>query len=69
MDLHESKELIDWLMEKGLDLQDSAAVLCYITCGSTLGVSILNVFIDKNRKEEKTREKYSIPDWGNPITP
>lgn len=68
MDLEESKELIDWLMEKGLDLQDSAAVLCYITCGSSLGVSILNVFIDK-KKEENKREKYSIPDWGNPITP
>lgn len=67
--LEESKELCDWLMERGLGLEEVAHFLCDLGCGDSFAIALLKVFINRQEKLEKLHDKNPIPDWGNPITP
>lgn len=69
LDLAESKELCDWLLERGLGLDDAAYVLCDLACGDSLGIALLKVFKHRQLKLEETNAKNNMSDWGNPITP
>lgn len=69
LELDESMKLCDWLMERGLGLGEAAVVLADIACGDTLAIALLRVFKGRKILQEKTYEKNTIPDWGNPIVP
>ncbi len=64
LDIKESQELCDWLIQRGLGLGEAAYVLCDISLGDPLGLALVKTF---NRR--KDHDKSSNIDWGNPITP
>jgi hypothetical protein len=51
LNLFDSIELCDWLVDKGLSLEEAAHVLIEITMGDPLSVALMKIF-DK-RKGEK----------------
>lgn len=69
IELDDSIEIIDWLVEKGLGLGEAATCLCYYETGDSFALSLLKVFIDRKKQMEALHEKVDVPDWGNPITP
>lgn len=69
LDLKESKELCDWLLDRGLGLGEAAWVLADLACGDSLAIALLKVFKDRKLKLEAIHAKNTINDWGNPITP
>jgi len=69
LDVEESKELCDWLMERGLGLGETAHFLCDLGCGDTFAIALMKVFKHRQNLMEKLHAKKPIPDWGNPITP
>jgi hypothetical protein len=50
LDIHESKSLCEWLMEKGLSLKECARFLSFLETGESFACCLLGLFID--RKEE-----------------
>lgn len=68
LDLKESQELCDWLLERGVSLDEAACVLGDLTCGDTFGIALLKVFKHRKLNLEKRNEKDISYDWGNPIT-
>lgn len=69
LDLKESKELCDWLLDRGLGLCEAAWVLGDLACGDSLAIALLKVFKERKLKLEAIHAKNPINDWGNPITP
>lgn len=69
LDLKESQELFDWLMQRGLTLSESAYVLTCISCGDSLGLAFMKLFDHKEKNMERLYDKTSNSDWGNPLTP
>lgn len=69
LDLNESKELCDWLLDRGLGLGEAAWVLADLTCGDSLAIALLKVFKERKLKLEAIHAQVPISDWGNPITP
>lgn len=69
LDLNESKELCDWLLDRGLGLGEAAWVLGDLACGDSLAIALLKVFKERKLKLEAIHEKNPINDFGNPITP
>lgn len=65
LDLKESKELCDWLLQRGITLSEAACVLGDLSTGDTLCIALLRVF---NHRKEKSNENQFANDWGNPIT-
>lgn len=68
LDLKESQELFDWLLQRGLNLGEAAYVLCDIISGHSLGVALVKVWEYRNLLKEG-KDESSVFDWGNPITP
>jgi len=69
LDLDESKELCDWLMERGLGLGECAWVLADLACGDSFAIALIKVFNQRQKKLEAIHAKNPIPDWGCPLTP
>ncbi len=66
---HESKRLIDWLLERGLGVGESAFVVRDVECGHSLAWAISTVFEERKKIMERlNNEKLPNDDWGNPIT-
>lgn len=68
LDLKESQELCDWLLQRGIGLDEAACVLGDISCGDTLAIALLKVFNHRKSNMEKKHENLFSNDWGNPIT-
>ena len=69
MSIEETRNLFDWLLDRGLSLLEAAFVLTSLEQGNPLGVSLLEVFKTRYLTREMINEKLSISDWGNPIVP
>lgn len=69
LDLAESKELCDWLLDRGVTLGEAAYVLCNLACGDSLGIALLKMFKHRQLKQEENNAKNNLSDWGNPIIP
>ena len=69
LDLKESQEMCDWLIERGLGLGECAYVLCDLACGDSFDISLLKVFKQRELKLEAANAKANVIDWGCPITP
>ena len=69
LDIDESKELCDWLMERGVGLGEAAHFLCDLGCGDSFAIALLKVFKQRQYNLEKINAKKSFNDWGSPITP
>lgn len=65
LDLKESQDLCDWLLQRGITLSEAACVLGDLTAGDTFCLALLKVF---NHRKEKSNENKFANDWGNPIT-
>lgn len=68
LDLKESQELCDWLLQRGLGLGEAACVLGDLACGDTLYIALLKVFNHRKSNMEKLHENQFSNDWSNPIT-
>lgn len=66
-DIKESQEMCDWLIERGLGLNESAWVLCHLIDGDTLDIALIKVFKQRELKLEAVNEKVNINDWSCPI--
>lgn len=55
LDLKESQDLCDWLIERGLGLVEAAMVICDIACGDSLCIALIKVF--NHRKEMTAKGK------------
>ncbi len=69
LSVEESLDLCDWLLERGIELDECACILCELNCGETFALSLLRVFNRRKEKMEKQNDKTNRPDWGSPITP
>ncbi len=69
MSWQENMEICEWLIEKGLSLEESALVIGDMEGGDTFAHSILKVFTHRKKKMEEIYAKYPTFDWGNPVTP
>lgn len=68
LSLEESKELCDWLIERGLNLCECAWVMADIACGDTFSVALLKVYKQRRENLEALNEEVDFDDWGIPIT-
>lgn len=69
-DIRQELDLCEWLMNRGLGLEECAWVLSDLYTGYTFPLALLNVFHDRKLLLEKCHAKNNdISDWGNPITP
>lgn len=64
-ELEDSQKLIEWLLEKGLELSEAAKVLTDMECDDSLAMALRKVFLHR----ELVLERLTDNDWGNPITP
>jgi len=67
-ELDDAQKLIDWLMERGLGLGESARVIADMECGDSLSLAIRKVFKQRELMFEELKHT-KLPDWGNPLTP
>jgi hypothetical protein len=69
LDLKESQELCDWLLQRGLCLDETACVLGDLACGDTFAIALLKVFNHRRKNNmEKNNENIFSNAWSNPIT-
>lgn len=70
LEVEESQSVCEWLIDRGLSLEESAKVLAYLECKNSFCVAILKVFIERRSlKKELSDEPSPRFDWCNPITP
>lgn len=69
LELDESEALCDWLLERGIGLEEAAHVLCSLNNRETLGSALLEVFKNRKLNLGHYHGKNISDDWGNPITP
>jgi hypothetical protein len=67
LDLPQSQDLCDWLLQRGLGLGECAWVLADMQSGDSFALALLKVFETRKKQMEKVHEKDPVPDWGNPI--
>ena len=67
LNAEESKDWMEWLVDRGMTLEESARCICDFQSGSPLCTSIIRTFL--NRRKEVKNEADNVVDWGNPITP
>lgn len=57
LDLKESKDLCDWLIDKGLGIAEAAEVLYNLGCDDNLGIALVKVFEKRRTKLKEMNEK------------
>jgi hypothetical protein len=65
-DISEAKELISWLMNRDLSIDQAALVLKNMEIGDSLAISIVKAMKDTTGDKN---EKVNDCPWGNVITP
>lgn len=69
LDIKESQNLCDWLLERGLGLSECACVISHIECGDPFSLALLKVFIERKKMMEKIDENDAFNPWHDPIIP
>jgi hypothetical protein len=69
LSIAENLDLCEWLIERGLGLDECACVLCEMECGDTFALALARVFQRREKLKEKLHEKTNQPSWDNPLTP
>lgn len=69
LDLEESKELCDWLLERGLGLGECAWVLADLAAGDSFAIALVKVFDQRKKNLEAIHEKFAADNWSCPLTP
>lgn len=67
LDLEESLELCDWLLEKGIGLGEAAHVICDLACGDSFAIALLKVFKHRQLKLEEIHAKNPLSNLDDPI--
>jgi hypothetical protein len=68
LDLKESQDLCDWLLQRGISLDEAACIIADISCGDTFCIALLKVFNHRKSNKEKIHENIFSNAWSNPIT-
>lgn len=63
LDIKESQELCDWLLQRGLALSECADLLMNLGCGDTFAMALFKVFLKRKELLEERDEKFNSYDW------
>ncbi len=69
LDLEDSKDLLEWLMNNGLSLKESAEVIAEMKYGVSLSFAIINIFRRRKETTGAIKDVYKVNNWGDPVTP
>jgi len=67
LEIDESIEICNWLLDNDLGLDECAHVLSDVECGDTFGLALLKVFKYRKLTMEKLHEKFPT-NFNDPIT-
>lgn len=69
MSIEASKDLMDWMVSRGLGLGEAARVLGWMECGDTFALALMRVFHSREQMLESLHENYCMDSCPDSLPP